>query len=263
MMAIMDATVTGQPVRITREQVEDREDFCRYECALKVNDLISRQGVILTGAVAGAGIGAGVGFAAGGPIGILPGAGIGAGVGAAAFAIGTLAYDYVEYTKHIKTLSAEAAQALEQKMCVMASDESEVCPITTTVPLVPVRIKGEKQVYEKEALEKWVKEHKTSPCTRAACKVKDIEFAMEGIPTAVRICETALCDPDHSCKFSEKELTGIRILRRQLKKNALVLMQKELNKLSDQLKKKPIETMDKINKLTEIMRPALLNDADL
>jgi len=55
----------------------------------------------------------------------------------------------------------------------------EECPITKDIPLNPVIIKTsdgyEKQVYERAALYEWVQAHHTSPSTRRAISLEDIE----------------------------------------------------------------------------------------
>ena len=55
----------------------------------------------------------------------------------------------------------------------------EECPITKDIPLNPVIIRTsegyEKQIYEKAALFEWVQAHHTSPSTRRAVSLEDIE----------------------------------------------------------------------------------------
>lgn len=157
-------------------------------------------GGALSGAIGGACTGAiigGVCGTPGGPPTMAVGAGIGAGVGfVVGGAIGTgmaVVYLRPRYKEWCKT---EAGREFAGKMQIFLHENSILEHLTCPISQMPV-IEGVRtpdgQLYEKDEIEKWIKQHGTNPQTRERITIDDLtpdeSASLEAAKTFVRFLQ--------------------------------------------------------------------------
>lgn len=198
-------------------------------------DVAGRAATVVSFSIVGAGTGALIGGASTAGLGVLPCAGIGAGAGAIVGIAVAAAHDVCHYKKFKKELTNEARQNLEK--CIQQNgkfDQDDICPITLAVPSDPVKISGEKQVYEREALNEIfarVKEYNStrkvehhivpvSPLTKKPFTKEDIKQDHVHVAKTAAFCDSIINDPDKRNNLTSTELKGIVLLRNQSLKKA-------------------------------------------
>lgn len=151
---------------------------------------------IVTGALIGGAVGATCGTP-GGPPGMLVGGGIGAGVGAVVGGIvGASVATVILYPRYKEFLKTDAGKEFAGKFTTFLSEETILqdycCPITLEPVMDGVRAPNG-TLYERQAIEKWIKTHGNNPTTREKLKkselVPDIEASFESAKKYVEILE--------------------------------------------------------------------------
>lgn len=209
-----------------------------YLSDLSPCQVAGRAATVIAFAGAGAGIGAGIAIGTTAGIGVLPCAGIGAGAGAVVGIAVASVHDICKYKNFKKELTNDARQNLEKFIQTNGNfTEDDICPITSEIPSDPVKISGEKQVYERSALKKIVAEAKKknaarkdpsvdpeilplSPLTRKPFSDNDIKQDHVHVAKTASFCDSVLNDEDKRSRLSPTELKGMVLLRNQSIKKA-------------------------------------------
>jgi hypothetical protein len=187
--------------------------YKNYLKGLNVNDVLSRTVSVVGGASGGASIGGFIGGATGGPAGAITGMAIGGAVGFVTSVSCHAGSDYMYYSEYRDKLEANAKLKLDEVVNEKI-DLDYVCAISGQVPNVPVRIRGEKQVYERDVLEQWVKKKGTSPMTVKNITQGDILIAEDALLNSVVVCDRVLNDPTERTKYAGEFLQGFAVLRK-------------------------------------------------
>lgn len=116
-----------------------------------------------------------------------------------------------------------------------AKERGLLCGITLAIPRQPVTTKFTKQVYERAALERWIKEHGTCPDTRDTVTIEDLR-----IPLHTYTALIDLCDKNRD-KLAEKEKEALEVLRSDYAKNRLQITALQMKEMQELIAKKEID----------------------
>ncbi len=262
MAAITDkSNYWGKETGLSKSEV----GYVKHLRDLPLKSVVARTAVVIGTAGIGAAIGAAAGAPAGG-IGAGPGAGIGAGVGALVGAAGCSIYDVSKYLDYRSSLNIDARQNLDElindpNLC----NKDDICPITKRIPVIPVRIAGEKQTYEKEALEEWQKKKGTNPLTREPFKYGDITASFEKIARTGKLCDLLLNDPAKRRTLTEVQLKGVALLREETLERTNQMYEVKVKTLLSEVKARkisPREMVAEMAELADVLDPIIGNEAN-
>ncbi len=150
--------------------------YCDHLKGLPTKDIVTRSGLVLGAAADCAAWGALVGAATPAPGGAGIGAIIGAVIGATCMGGTITGVDKRRHNADVERYPTEGIEGLNQVLLQAEYEADDLCGILNAVPLQPVRLDGERQVYEFSALRHWVQEHGTSPITMSS----SIAYATNG-----------------------------------------------------------------------------------
>lgn len=168
----------------------------RYLSDRSPSQMYAKVGTVAGTTLVGAGIGAAAGSVAGG-IGAGPGAGIGAAAGFTAGVGIVLAWEYSEFSNHMKSLSEKASEEVHEKF----KDACEIglqCPISyktmydrpVMVPTCP------NETFEYKDLVETIKTTKLCPMTRKPLTLEDIREDITVYSVGIQCCDKILQDPE-------------------------------------------------------------------
>ena len=206
---------------------------------LNVWDILYRTGSVINTTSSAAGYGAGIGVLAAGPAGVAPGMAIGAAVGFLAGVAQTSSLDSKMYKVYRDGLKEKARSELD-KIVGDRIGRDYVCAISGMFPDTPVRIRGERQVYELSAIASWCDRKGKSPLTIKPFQKKDIVIAEDAIINAIRVADHILKKPAEREKYSAEILQGFAALRDDTIKFAESCYKEQASALVESVKEKKI-----------------------
>lgn len=181
-----------------------------------------------------AGIGAAAGSGAG-PIGAVIGGGVGAGVGAT-MAISIIAIaDCKEYREYVRTLTTQQRRDLEDVLANVQASPDDICPITLSVPIVPVRIGDHRQLYEKEAIIEHMRIFGNNPITKEQCTQADLVDDIRGVANTGKACSQILANPEERAKLTPEQLRGVQIRRQTNARRVEIFHKSEMERITGYL----------------------------
>lgn len=255
----------------SNEGYRSGKTYPEYICSLTKRQLFNRTAAVVASAGLGAAIGAGVGAAVGAPsvVGVPPGAASGAVIGALSGLgvgiAGVMIFDVCKYYEAYEVVKKQGGQAFSEKLSNLDLDPDYLCGINHVPMIEPVRINGEKQLYERKVLQEWIERDGTSPLTRKKITVQNIQFAAEGLAYNGKACHEILQDPVAIAKFTPEEVVALKAYREDCVAVSSRFYKKETTTILKQaasLAVNPRDALAKLSELVELIDPIANLDLD-
>jgi hypothetical protein len=255
---------TGKVWMKSNEGYESGKTYPAYICSLSNRQLFNRTAAVAASAGVGAAVGAGIGAAVttpsvvGIPAGAASGAFIGGMSGLGAGVVATMIFDVCKYQASFISLKQQGGSAFSEKLGNLDMDPQYLCGINHVPMIEPMRIVGERQLYDKKALIEWINFKGTSPISRKAITVNDIQFAAEGLAYNGKACHEILQDPVALSKFSEEEVVALKAYREDCVKVSSRFYKKETTTILKQaanLQVNPRDSLAQLSALIDLMDP--------
>jgi hypothetical protein len=96
------------------------------------------------------------------------------------------------YNSWKKQHTFEAVESMNKLLSSSIDDPEMVCLITQEAAIDAVRTPHTNYVYERSALEQWIKENHTDPATRQPVNIEDITISGRGFAIKRQMCRNAL-----------------------------------------------------------------------
>ena len=120
-----------------------------------------------------------------------------------------------------------------------------VCSLTLDIIEFPVSLKSNpKIVYEREALETWVKQNGTDPITRQKVTIKDYNFNLSSMIKSAKKTKELVNNPEKMLQFKEKEKKGVELLQNNYDAKAKACLKLEFKFMEKLLDSKEIGLED-------------------
>jgi hypothetical protein len=237
MSTITSRNDTPSVMSIVSASVQEQKKFNAKAYLSDISPCTTLQKVAVVATAAG--IGAAAGSFGGGK-----GAAIGAGAGAAVGVVIVIGMHAKAFKKWRSNQKVEVVSGLFQKLSEAINNDELICPITREPVRHPVVTPYTDHVYEKEALEKWVREKGTDPMTRQPLRVEQLQTSMSAMGAMQRICKEIVDRKVKELKLTPKELEGIKAMREDFDKNILNFFKNEKEKWSKKVENKEMSIQD-------------------
>ena len=236
----------------------------RYVEFLKKNDNERLEAIKITAISAMAGLGTGMIFGGiiggcigspGGPPGIALGAGIGGGIGLGigllVAAIGTPISQYDEYDKWRKT---ETGKEFAHDITLLIEEDffqkELICPITQ-MPIVNGVRTPDGQLYEKKAIEEWVRKNGNNPLTRERLRKSDLKIDPKAtLESSKQFLKFIKQNRDLTKEHAPKIINGYDALIKEIQSNLINIHNVKLIEAQKKFEKGDI-TFEKLHEKTE------------
>lgn len=232
---------------------------------LPTKEIVARSGIVLANAGNGAWMGAVVGVALPAPGASAIGALIGAAIGGLTSGTCMAAADNADFQEQISQYPVEGMQALNQIIMEEGWEVDDLCGIEYVVPLTPVRLQQQRQIYGYEVARNWVQNHSRNPQTNAPALTSEIEPAHDAIARIGKLCDRVLHTPHLAARLTPAQRDGIAWVRKVNKEHAMARYKTEraiIRALYDAGKINEIEEEERITIARQELHPSLGHEGD-